>query len=57
MKEIVKVAIVIAVMVLAVYLASSQRWIDTIREAVFDLLVLLFITAACVEVIEWVTQQ
>jgi hypothetical protein len=54
-KEIGKVVIVIAVMALAVYLASSQRWIDTIREAVFKLLVLMFIAWGVLGLFEWAT--
>lgn len=51
--EAVKVVAVIALMVLAVYLASNQKWIDTIRETVFDLFVLALITAAGVKLVEW----
>lgn len=55
--EAVKVLIVVLFMAFMVFLASCQKCMDTIREAVFDLFVIGLITAAGVKLVEWATGQ
>ena len=55
--EALKVLAVILFMAAMVFLASCQKCIDTIREAVFDLFVIGIITAAGVMLVEWATGQ